>query len=220
MGAKPRILIASPELTEGALLSDWLQAEGIEPVPLGSLSEAIDEVESRPFDVLIADGAFAFEGQLQAVARTCNPRAPLVVIGGHDSALLADQSGAFHLDRPLNHALVLCQVTMAILEGRPPRRSPRKRIPPFDAVIDGIEGLVIDVSNEGMRCEVPRRFVPAPEFGIRVPLVGIALTVRRVWLAAPAGRDPAAAWCGVELFEPHPRAEENWRAFVSSVPST
>jgi CheY-like chemotaxis protein len=218
MSVRPRVLIASPDPTELAQLSDWLTAEGIEPVPIRTLGAAIDEAESRPFDVLVADARFAFEGRLQAVARTRNPRAPLVVIGGADAALL-DRLGAYHVERPVDRVLLLCIVTMAILEGRPARRSPRKRIPRFDAVVDGAPGFVIDVSNEGLRCEYPRTFAPSPQFGIRIPLVGIALTVRRVWVAAPGNERAAGAWCGVELFEPRRRAEENWRAFVSTVPS-
>ncbi len=219
MSLGPRIVIASPDRTEVEQLSDWLRAEAIEPVPAASLAAAIDLAESTPFDVLVADAAFAFEGRLHAVARTCNPRAPMVVVGGHDAALLADRCGAYHLERPVDQALLLCIVTMAILDGRPARRSPRKRIPRFDAIVDGTEGFVIDVSNEGLRFEFPRRFAPAPQFGIRIPLVGIALTVRRVWVAAPATEQGAGSCCGVELYEAHPRAEENWRAFVSTVPS-
>ncbi len=219
MSVRPRIVVASPDPAEAAQLADWLTAEGIEPVPILTLAAAIDEVQARPFDVLIADAAFAFEGSLHAVARTNNPRAPLVVLGGPDAAARADRYGLFHLDRPLDHALLLCHVTMAMLEGRPARRSERKRIPRFDAVVDGTQGFVIDVSNEGLRFEFTRRFAPSPQFGVRIPLVGIALTVRRVWVTTAPAERAARAWCGVELYEPHPRAEENWRAFVSSVPS-
>ena len=218
MSLRPRIVIASPEPAEVALLADWLTAEGIEPVPILSLAAALDEVQARPFDVLIADESFAFEGSVHAVARTHNPRAPLIVIGGSEAAARAERYGTFHLDRPLDHALVLCHVTMAMLEGRPARRSERKRIPRFDAIVDGTQGFVIDVSNEGLRFEFARRFTPAPQFGIRIPLVGIALTVRRVWVAAAPVKRVAGAWCGVELFGAHPRAEKNWRAFVSAVP--
>jgi hypothetical protein len=220
MGARPRILLALPDPAEAAQIADWLTMDGIEPVPLGSLAAAIDEVESRPFDALIADSQFVFEGQLHVVASTCNPRAAIVAVGGADAALLADRFGTYHLDRPVDRPLLLCIITMAILEGRPARRSQRKHTPRFDAVVDGARGFVIDVSNEGLRVEIPRRFAPAPQFGLRIPLVDIALTVRRVWVATPGVEHATSAWCGVELFEPHPRAEENWRAFVETVPST
>lgn len=219
MSLRPRIVVATPYPSEAAQLADWLTTEGIEPVAARSLAAAIDEVESRPFDVLISDAAYAFEGRLHTVARTCNPRAPVIVIGGADAAVLADRCGAFHLDRPLDHALLLCHVTMAMLEGRPERRSPRKRIPRFDAIADGTQAFVIDVSNEGLRFEFARRFAPSPQFSIRIPLVGIALTVRRVWVGIAPAERTEGAWCGVELYGAHPRAEENWRTFVSSVPS-
>ena len=82
MSARPVVVVASPDRTEAALLCDWLRAEGLEPVPALSLQTAKHDVQSRAYDVLIADAAFAFDGDLQAAARAHNARAPLVVVGG------------------------------------------------------------------------------------------------------------------------------------------
>jgi hypothetical protein len=214
MHLRPRIVVASPDRAELAKLSEWLSAEGLEPVPVRTLPSAMDAVRARSFDVLVADARFAFEGQLQTLARTTNARAPLVVIGG------TERQGTFHIGRPVDQTLLLCHVAMAIIEGRPPRRSLRKRIVPFDAIVEGVNGYVIDVSNEGLRLELPRgRVAPPPYFTLRIPLVGIALTVRRVWMASAPAEYADVSWCGAELFQTHPRAEQNWRAFVSNVPS-
>ena len=221
MSLKPRIVVASPDRSEVEKLSDWLLAEGLDPVPLGSLAFAMQEVRSRPFDVLIADARFAFEGQLHAAARTHNARAPLVVLGGIEASATAERVGTFHLERPVDQTLFLCHVAMAIVEGRPARRSARKRIAPIDAVIDGAQVLVIDVSNEGLRIEVPRRRIaPPPQFTVKVPLIGVALTVRRAWMATAPADQSHAAWCGAELFDTHPRAAQNWRAFVDALPNS
>ena len=218
MSLRPRVVVASPDRSEIALLAEWLLAEGLEPVPVPTLSGAVDEIKARPFDVLIADARFAFDGQLHMLVRMRNARAPLVVLGGRD--VVAERAGTFHVGRPVDQTLFLCNVAMAIVEGRPTRRSIRKRIAPIDALVDGAAVSLIDVSNEGMRVEIPRaRIAPPPQFTLRVPLLGVALTVRRAWIAtAPAGVN-ALSWCGVELFQASPRSLQNWRSFIDALPS-
>jgi len=189
-------------------------------MPALSLHTARQEVQSRKYDVLIADAAFAFDGDLQSVARANNARAPLVVVGGNASARArAERQGISHLERPVDPAVLLCHVTMAIAEGRPPRRSPRKCITPFESVVEGAPAYILDVSNEGLRLALSRRrLAPAPQFTIRIPLIGTTLTVRRVWVgsAASAARSETAL-CGVELYGSSGRAEQSWRTFVSTV---
>ena len=218
MSLRPRVVVASPDRSEVALLAEWLLAEGLEPVPVRSVPGAIHEMQSRPFDVLIADARFAGDGLLQSAARTRHGRAPVVVLGNREG--VADRSGAFHLGRPLDHTLFLCHVAMAIVEGRPARRSVRKRIAPIEALVDGSEVYLIDVSNEGLRFELPRGLVPPPpQFTLRVPLVGVALSMRRAWMSTAPLEHAAISWCGAELLKPHPRAALNWRSFVDALPA-
>ena len=217
---RPVVVVASPDRTEAAQLCDWLRAEGLEPTPVVTLHRARHEVQSRRYDVLIADAAFAFDGDLQTVARTNNARAPLVVVGGNASTRArAERHGMFHVERPVDPALLLCHVTMAIAEGRPPRRSPRKCITPFQSVVEGAPAYILDVSNEGLRLALSRRrLAPAPQFTVRIPLIGTTLTVRRVWVGSGAAADNSdTALCGVELYGSTSRVEQSWRTFVSTV---
>ena len=218
MSARPVVVVASPDRIEVEMACDWLTAEGLEPVPAPSLQTARREVQSRTYDVLIADARFAFDGDLQSVARSHNARGPLIVIGGDKATeARAERNGIFHVGRPLDQALLLCHVAMAIAEGRPPRRSPRTVIPPFEAVVDRMTGYIIDVSNEGLRLTLPRSCTLPPHFALRIPLIGVALTARRVWMSAPPAGSSHAAWCGVELYQPTVRAEQTWRTFVGTV---
>jgi hypothetical protein len=219
MSVRPVVVVASPDRAEVAQLSDWLTAEGFEPVAARSLPGAVHEVRSRTYDVLVADSVFAFDGELQTVARSHNARAPLVVLGGDAAARArAERSGTFHLGRPVDQALLLCHVAMAIAEGRPQRRSERTRITPFEAMVEGTPALIIDISKEGLRLALPRRrSAPPPHFAFRIPLIGVGLTVRRVWVSAAPVQDSDGAWCGVELYQPSSRAEQSWRTFVSTV---
>jgi hypothetical protein len=41
--------------------------------------------------------------------------------------------------------------------------------------------------------------------------------VRRVWMSAAPAEHAGVAWCGVEVHQAHPRAEQKWRAFDSTV---
>ncbi len=219
MSVRPVVVVASPDRTELAVLSDWLRAEGLEPLSAPTLQAAKHEVQSRTYDVLIADAAFAFDGDLQTLARSHNARAPLVVVGGDAGARArAERNGTFHVGRPVDQTLLLCHVAMAIAEGRPPRRSVRKCIAPFEAVVEGTQAFIIDISNEGLRLALPRRrCAPPPHFTFRIPLIGAALTVRRVWMTAAPAEYSEASWCGVELYQPNPRAAQSWRTFVSTV---
>jgi hypothetical protein len=109
---------------------------------------------------------------------------------------------------------------MAIAEGRPPRRSVRKQVVPFEAVAAGMPAHLIEVSNEGLRLQLPngRRSALPPSFTMRVPLLGINVTVQRVWMSSAPGAD-GVAWCGGVLHQPHPQAEQKWRAFVDALPT-
>jgi len=60
MPNRPRVIIASPNLLEGEAVADWVSAEGFESVRRSTVKAAVDEIQARPFDLLIADAGFAF----------------------------------------------------------------------------------------------------------------------------------------------------------------
>jgi hypothetical protein len=123
------------------------------------------------------------------------------------------------LPRPIERASLVCTVAMAVMESRPVRRSLRKRVNRFDAVVEGVPSHIIDVSNEGLRLEIPRgrkSAPPPPFFNVRVPILGVALIVRRMWTSSSPA--PEAAWCGSQLSRNPRRVEEAWAAFVDAIP--
>ena len=77
---------------------------------------------------------------------------------------------------------------MAIMESRPVRRSERSikslgRRPGRAGQVQ-----IIDLSREGMRIEIPRTLKvapPPPVFDVSVPMLGVALNVRRLWTGNP-----------------------------------
>jgi hypothetical protein len=223
MSFRPRIVVASPHVAECNFVSDWLTTEGFEPVRVSNLSRAAEELKERSFDLLVVDAGFAFRHDVQAVnvVRARNPQTPIVVIGDPDAASESQAAarGAMFLARPVDRALLVCTVSMAVMESRPVRRSERKRVW-LDAVVEGVPSHIIDVSKEGLRLEIPRikNAPPPPVFNVGVPMLGVALTVRRLWTCTPPRSLGVAAWYGGELSTNSRKVEMAWLTLVDAMP--
>jgi hypothetical protein len=221
---RPRVIIALPDAIECGSVADWLVAEGFEPVRRSSPAAAAEEMQARAFDLLIADVAFAFQGGLHAAGLRRNRLTPTVVIGDFAAAEQCEavNQRAMFLTRPVERALLVCTVSLAILDGRPIRRSTRKLVRRFEAVVNGVPSHIIDVSNEGLRLEMPRdgrSSVPPPHFSVLVPLLGVAVFVQRIWARTlPDEGRTEATWCGGVLKQNGARAERAWRALVDAIP--
>lgn len=223
MGSSPRIVIASPLVAECSAVAEWLAGEGFEPVRVSTLERTTDEIKSRPLDLLLIDFTFAFGPVPQAVGivRARNPKTPIIVLGDASPGpeLHAVARGAMYLARPVDRAALLCTVAMAVMESRPVRRSLRKRVNRFDAVVDGVPSHIIDVSNEGLRLEIPRgrkAAPPPPFFNVRVPILGVTLIARRMWTSRAAA--PDTAWYGSELSRNPARVQQAWLSLVDAIP--
>ena len=183
------------------------------------MSAATSEIRTRPFDLLVADAAFAFQHGLHVASRARRPLTPTVVIG--DAAVENESASGqvIYAPRPVERALVVCTVSLALADDRPVRRSPRKPAHRFEALVNGVPSYIIDVSNEGLRLEVPRdrRSVPPPYFKVRVPLIGVAVSVQRMW-ARRLGEETAVTWCGGALSQNQTKVTRAWMAFVDTLP--
>jgi CheY-like chemotaxis protein len=221
MSTRPRVVVASPHKIEREMLAAWLTSEGMEPIAVATAAAAGHGVASRVYDLLIADAGFANTDGVYAASHG-RAQTPSIVIGepgGADEAR-AFRQGAMYIARPVDRTAFLCSVSLALMDGRPPRRSPRKPISRTAITVDGVASYLLDVSNEGLRVELPRRGGPSPSpiFIVNVPVLGVALSVQRVWVSsAPASVGAAAAWCGATLAQNSYRAEQLWRSFVASV---
>lgn len=226
MSARSRIVIASPHAAERETLAAWLSSEGFEPVRAASAPAAIDALYAQPFDAFVGDYGFAFTNEVHAAARgrACNPQTPIIVIGDADRALQAraENRGASYLVRPVDRTAFMCIVSMALTDDRPVRRSVRRAVNRFEATADGTPCHLLDVSNEGLRLELPRsRRSLLPYFNVRVPMIGTTMIVQRVWLTAVrvAGTASDAICCGAALVNNNARTERAWRLFVDAVPA-
>jgi hypothetical protein len=217
MNSCPRIGAANPIISERAALIDWLGAAGCEPVPMFDLASLPAALASGPLEALIADAALVTEASLPGLLRTLGANRPLVLIGEPSTASPAVLRAVRWLDRPVTKATLILAVTLALGEGRPARRSPRKQIKPITASVDGVRSRVLDVSLEGVRFEVAgaRPLALPPEFTLRIPEYGVASTVRRVWVRQGAAD---GLWCGGRVMNAAARATSTWRQLVETTP--
>jgi hypothetical protein len=157
---------------------------------------------------------------LQSCARARNPLVPTILIGeAVDRRATAVNGQTMYMSRPIDKTVLACFVSMALMDDQPVRRSPRKTVQRFEALVNGLPSGIVDVSPEGLRLEVPRdsRSTLPPYFAVRVPLIGVAVLAKRRWMM-PASKSAGTLWCGAALSHNRASSEERWRAFVDSVP--
>ena len=220
MSFRPRVTLALPLVDECRALAEWLVVEGYEPSNLTNPAHLTDELKTRAIDMLVVDARFA--AAAVAALRTRNAQIPIAIVGDPDPLAEAQAitRGMAYLVRPLERTLVVCNIAMAIMESRPMRRSERKRAR-VDVIIRGVPSRIIDVSKEGMRLEIPRTknaTPPPPVFDVGLPMLGVSLTVRRLWTATPPQLGPDAIWYGGELANNSRRVELAWNTLVDALP--
>jgi hypothetical protein len=185
---------------------------------------AARELEALSFEVLLIDAELMGIGALMHVARYRPAPRPVLVIGDADpdTEIEAERKGASYVVRPLDRSAFLFAVTLAIAEGRPARRSPRKPLPGVPAAVDGVSARIVDVSYEGVRLELPakeRAALPA-SFTLKVPLLNTAVLVQRVWVGGDSSdEDSGVLWCGGALARNPQRTEVAWRTLVDNGPA-
>jgi hypothetical protein len=214
---RPRVIVSLPVPAESAAVSDWLLADNLDPVRRPTPQAAAEEMQ-KPFALLIADVAHR---RLLIQGRGRSPQAPAILIGNAATASQGDAFGAqtMYLSRPIDRAMFSCFVAMAIMDSRPLRRSARKAVNRFDAVANGVPSHIVDVSLEGLRLELAReaRSALPPYFTVRVPMVGVAISVQRMWAHA-SPRQGSSIWYGGALSQNRINIQQAWRAFVDTVP--
>jgi hypothetical protein len=219
VAGRPRVIVALPDPIEGANVAEWLKANNFDPVYRTNPTAAAAEMQ-RPFDLLIADAMWAVGTALQSGARARNPLVPTILIGeALERRSTAVNAQTMYMSRPIDKPVLACFVSMALIDEneKPVRRSPRKSVQRFDALVNGLPSGIVNVSAEGLRLEMPReRSALPPYFAVRVPLVGVAVIAKRRWLMP--SKSTGTLWCGAALSHNRASSEERWRAFVDSVP--
>ena len=213
--------MATRSTAERATLCAWLDSDGFQAVPVPDLGASVREIEALNFELLIIDVEQMTIGALMRVARYRATPRPVIVIGDADpdAEIDAGQRGASYLVRPIERAGLLFAVTLALAEGRPMRRFPRRNVPRVPGLIDGVQSRVLDVSHDGVRLEIAakhRASLP-PYFTLRVPLFNVAVMVQRVWVSSASGIS-SQLWCGGNLARNPQHSADSWRKLVDITP--
>ena len=221
MPFRQQVIVATPTADEREMLSAWLDAEGFEPLSKPTSKSASDAIASQPFDLAILDASFVLDGGVRAFGLARVRETPVIVLGdaGDGSACAPFGAQIMFLERPIDRTTFICMVTMALMEARADRRSPRRTIQPFEATVNGVTSYIIDVSREGVRLEMPKeRRMVTPQFALRVPLIGVGVSVQRVWVRTPRPEENVGVmWCGGQLGRNTELADQAWRRFIDTV---
>ena len=220
MAANPvRIGVACPVPGERAAFLEWLTAAGYDPMPMLSIDSVGRDLTTRPIEALIADVALVPASDLPRIVRTLGQNRPLVLVGDPKRAIEEVPCWATWIARPVTRDTFLLSIALALAEGRPARRSPRKMVPGLNSSIDGVSSKIVDLSLEGVRLEIPGASPAAlpPYFTLRVPGFGVAAKVKRVWVAMPA---QGAMWCGGIVERQAEKNAAAWNTFVVNAPGS
>ena len=222
--SRTKIAVACRSRVERAAIVEWLDSGGHHAVPLFDPAMPARDLEALSFEVLIVDAELMGSGALMHVARYRATPRPVIVIGDADpdAEIEAERRGASYMVRPIERAALLFAVTLALAEGRPTRRSPRRPLPGVPAAADGVASRIVDVSYEGVRLELPakERGALPPFFTLRVPLLNVAVLVQRVWVGTGASAAGSGVmWCGAALARNPQHSEITWRSLVDKGPA-
>lgn len=214
-----KIGVACPIAGERAAFLEWLSVAGYDPVPMLNIDTVGRDLNTRPIEALIADVSLVSAADLPRIVKTLGQNRPLVLVGDPKDAIEAVPRDATWIDRPVTRDSFLLSIALALAEGRPARRSPRKMVPKLMSSIDGVSSKLVDISAEGVRLEISGASPAAlpPFFTLRVPGFGVAAKVKRVWVAMPA---QGSMWCGGIVERQADRNAAAWNKFVANAPGS
>jgi hypothetical protein len=218
MPVSAAIAVASRRPGELGTVVEWLSEAGYTPVPMPDLTGLGELLQSKPVEALVADvEVIGGDADIRNLIRRLGHNRPLVVMGD-SNALPRTQLGELSvLARPLKRDALLLSVGLALAEGRPARRFPRRSVEPIQATAQGITVTIREASVGGVGLDVSgsRTNVLPPYFSLRIPDVGVHVVVKRAWMA-PLSSDRMR--CGGTVEGDLPDAGQAWVQFVREAP--
>lgn len=218
MSDRASIALACSQYAERNTLTGWLTQSGYDAVPIADITRLEDDLQVHPVEALITDVTLVpREDDLRMVLRRLGGNRPLMLIGDASRLprpLLADVSV---LSRPLERDGLLLSIGLALAEGRPARRFPRRQVEPIPATAQGFSVTVREASIGGVGLEVsgPRQAPLPPFFNLRIPDFGVHVLVKRAWTAQVG---PALTRCGGTIEGDLAGAVRPWSEFAREAP--
>jgi DNA-binding response OmpR family regulator len=222
MNVRRQALVVVADQALGDSLVEWLALAGYTARVVRTFATARAELDTAPPDLLVAQIKLgAYNGLHLAIrSRARGAKTPVVLIGDQDPVLQAEaeRHHAAYLLSPVDEPRLLEIVRQAEADYRPTRRSPRKRVPMLDALVNDVQARILDVSYEGLRLQVSEQqaITIPPYFMLRIPVFNLSCRAQRVWTLDPP--DQNGLWCGATIVGVDPAGAVAWRSLVDSVP--
>ncbi|MGB7218703.1 MAG: hypothetical protein WBD07_07830 [Vicinamibacterales bacterium] len=202
-------------------MAPWLESAGYDLVLEKGFPEARATLGTRP-DLVITEVKLGPYNGLHLAILAGGLGTPAIVIGDRDPVLQleAEHQSAVYLTAPTDLGHVLALVKDLLTTASHKRKSPRKRVPVLEALVNDMEARLLDVSHEGMRIEAMggRDTLPA-SFVVRLPMFNFSCRVDRVWMS-PAQEAGAGMSCGATLSPSDLDTALAWRALVDKLPGS
>jgi DNA-binding response OmpR family regulator len=221
MTSPQRILLVAPSEQTAHTVGPWLESAGFEVLLRKEFAEARATLGTRP-EIVIAEVKLGPYNGLHLAILAGGLGTPAIVIGDRDPVLQveAEHQGVVYLTAPADPEHVLRLVRDLLTTAGHKRKSPRKRVPVLDALVNDMHAHLLDVSHEGMRIEAigSRETLPA-SFTVRLPMFNFSCRVERVW-TSPAREEGTGMWCGATLSPNDIDTALAWRALVDKMPGS
>jgi hypothetical protein len=214
MPDRASIAIACSNPSEQAKVAAWLNQSGYHPVTVSDLSRLDEVLQTNAVEALVADLALLpREGDVWGLLRRLGINRPLVVIGDTKRLPSTLASDLTVIDRPVTSEGVTIAVGLALAEGRPTRRFPRRQIEPVRGSAHGVSVIVREASAGGVGLDLvgPRPAVLPPFFRLRLPEAGVHVVVKRAWMTPMNG---SVMRCGGTVEGDLPDATRPWSEFA------
>ena len=151
MTNRASIAVACLQPAERASVSDWLSQSGYDPVAVSDLSRLDEDLHTNPVEALIAEMALVpREDDVRGLMRRLGSNRPLMILGDASRLPKAVRGDLSVINRPLTREGLLLSVGLALAEGRPARRFPRRDVEPIPAVAHGMAVTVREASVGGV----------------------------------------------------------------------
>lgn len=221
MTSHQRILVVGASDEMANAVGPGLESAGYELVLEKGFTEARATLGTRP-DLVITEVKLGPYNGLHLAILAGGLGTPAIVIGDRDPVLQveAEHQSAVYLTAPVDPQHVLELAKDLLTTAAHKRRSPRKRVPVLDALVNDMHARLLDVSHEGMRIEAmdSRETLPT-SFVVRLPMFNFSCRVERVWMS-PAQEAGAGMSCGATLSPSDIDTALAWRALVDKLPGS
>jgi hypothetical protein len=219
MSDRASIALAFAVPGERASVASWLTQSGYDPVVVADLARLAEDLQVHPIEALVADMALVpAEDDVWSLVRRLGANRPLLLVGDASRLSGAMQHELRVVARPLAKDTVLLAVGLALGEGRPSRRLPRRTVEPIPGSAHGIAVTVREASAAGVGLELAGQRTAAlpPYFKLQIRDFGVHVLVKRAWQAPVSA---AITRCGGMVEGDLPGSTKAWAEFAREAPA-